>query len=132
MPPILTPIFVFLGQARGDFATTINIWAHTSKTPQIVVHCATSNDVQAGLTIAREAGLPVSVRAGGHDWVGRALCDGVVLDLTPMRWAEVSQDRATVRIGGGSRGMDVYTLFAIISSGSNAGMTSRKYSDMVN
>lgn len=62
------------------------------------------------MKLAREVGLPLSVRAGGHDWVGRALCDGIVLDLTPMRQVEISTDQQSVRIGGGARGADVYPV----------------------
>jgi len=93
-----------------DYATVARIWAHADSVPQVVLHCATTADVQAGIRLAQETGLPLSVRAGGHDWVGRALCNGIVLDLTPMRWAEVSPDRQSVRVGGGARGVDVYPV----------------------
>ena len=55
---------------------------------------------------ARDCGLPLSVRGGGHDWAGRALCDGVVIDLSGMRSVAVAPDeRATV--SGGARAADV-------------------------
>lgn len=92
------------------YTSTTTIWAHANSKPRVVLHCVNAADVQAGIRLAQEARLPLSVRAGGHDWVGRALCDGVVLDLTPMRWAEVSPDQKSVRVGGGSRGVDVYPV----------------------
>src|SRR5260221_14439864 len=51
---------------------------------------------------ARAAGLPVSVRNGGQDWVGRALRDGgLVLDLTPVRQClvDVEAFEATISCG---------------------------------
>src|SRR6476469_4649628 len=54
--------------------------------PAVVVRCASAEDVQAGVRVAREYGLPLSVRGGGHDWVGRAVRDGgLTLDLSAMR-----------------------------------------------
>lgn len=93
-----------------QYLEVTKIWPHAARQPQVVVHCADVEDVKAGIRLARETELPLSVRAGGHDWVGRALCDGVVLDLTPMRSVEVSPDRTTVRISGGARGVDVYPV----------------------
>jgi FAD/FMN-containing dehydrogenase len=38
------------------------------------------------------------VRGGGHDWAGRALCDGIVIDLSGMKDVAVGSDRHTARI----------------------------------
>ena len=59
-------------------------------TPRMVVHCRTIPDIQLAMSAARSAGLALSVRGGGHDWAGRALCDGLVLDLSGMRDVQVS------------------------------------------
>lgn len=92
------------------YQAVTNIWAHSGSKPKVVLHCTNVADVQAGIKLAREVSLPISVRAGGHDWVGRALCDGVVLDLTPMRAVQVPPGDKTIRIGGGARGIDVYPV----------------------
>ena len=52
--------------------------------PRAVVHCRTPQDVQSWIRAARDCDLPLSVRGGGHDWAGRALCDGLVIDLSGM------------------------------------------------
>jgi FAD/FMN-containing dehydrogenase len=75
--------------------------------PRIVVHCRTMADIQLAIAAARSAGLALSVRGGGHDWAGRALCDGLVLDLSGMRDVHVSPDRRCARISGGARAVDV-------------------------
>jgi FAD binding domain-containing protein/berberine-like enzyme len=76
--------------------------------PAVVVRCVTTADVQAGVRIAREHGVPVSVRGGGHDFWGRALRPGgLVLDLTGMRQVRVDADRRVATVGGGALSSDV-------------------------
>jgi FAD/FMN-containing dehydrogenase len=94
----------------GDerYAAATGTWAkQIGVTPHFVVHCRTANDVQAAIRAARERDLPLSVRGGGHDWAGRALCDGVVIDLTDMRGVILDSDRRAVTAGGGARARDI-------------------------
>src|SRR5215467_2707856 len=71
------------GDERYAAATTI--WAKPiGRAPHAVVHCRTPEDVQLAVRAARDCDLPLSVRGGGHDWAGRALCPGIVIDLSPM------------------------------------------------
>src|SRR6201999_366482 len=56
---------------------------------------------------AREHDLPLSIRGGGHDWAGRALCDGIVADMTGTRHVVLDAGQGTVTIGGGARAGDV-------------------------
>jgi FAD/FMN-containing dehydrogenase len=70
----------------GDgYAAATAIWAKpVGPMPRAVVHCRTTDDVQLWIAIARDYGLPLSVRSGGHHWAGRALCAGIVIDLSGM------------------------------------------------
>src|ERR1700733_15523029 len=54
----------------------------------------------------RACGLPLSVRGGGDDWTGRALCDGVVIDLGGMRSVAVASNE-TAEVSGGARFADI-------------------------
>ena len=73
------------GDARYAAATAI--WAKpVGRMPRAVAHCRTPEDVQWALRAARECHLPLSVRGGGHDWAGRALCEGLVIDLSGMNF----------------------------------------------
>ena len=56
---------------------------------------------------ARDCGLPLSVRGGGHGWAGRALCAGVVIDLSGMNGVSVDADHRSAMISGGARAADV-------------------------
>src|SRR5262245_22460677 len=90
------------------YATATAIWAKPVRgMPRAVVHCRSSLDVQAAIRAARDCDLPLSVRGGGHDWAGRALCEGLVIDLSEMRRVAVYRENGTGRIGGGTRASDV-------------------------
>jgi FAD/FMN-containing dehydrogenase len=77
-----------------DYARTRQIWNRAVEyQPALFAVCETSTDVQAAVRAARRHGLPFSVRGGGHDWAGRALCpDGLVIDLSRMRQVVVDPD----------------------------------------
>jgi FAD binding domain-containing protein/berberine-like enzyme len=94
----------------GDdrYAAATNIWAkQVGVAPGAVAHCRTAEDVQDAIRAARERELPMSVRGGGHDWAGRALCDGVVIDLSGMRNVMLDSDGRSATIAGGARAGDV-------------------------
>ncbi|ASW01509.1 FAD-binding oxidoreductase [Paraburkholderia aromaticivorans] len=73
----------------GDptFEQARSIWnAMIDRHPAIIVRCAGVADVRQGVAFARENGLPLAIRGGGHNIGGSALCDdGVVLDLSQMK-----------------------------------------------
>jgi len=76
--------------------------------PSIVAFCNQLEDVQAAVRAARRHGLPLSVRGGGHDWAGRALChDGLVIDLTGMRDVAVDPRARVATVAGGAWAKDV-------------------------
>ena len=87
------------------YATATAIWAKSDCTPRAVVHCQTPDDVQAAIRVARTCDLPLSVRGGGHDWAGRALCDGLVIDLSGMNRTDLYLEISTARVGGGTRAL---------------------------
>jgi len=66
--------------ARQVFNGAVDRW------PTLFAFCESARDVQEAVRAARAYGLPLSVRGGGHDWVGRALSHhGLVVDLSRMR-----------------------------------------------
>src|ERR1700742_419478 len=97
------------GEAR--YATAMNTWARqTGVRPAAIVHCRAANDVSAAIRAARRRGLPLSVRGGGHDWAVRALCDGLVIDLSPMRGVTIAADHRSALIAGGALVSDIVAL----------------------
>jgi FAD/FMN-containing dehydrogenase len=93
----------------GDgYAAATAIWAKpVGPMPRAVVHCRTTDDVQSAIRAARDCGLPLSVRGGGHHWAGRALCAGIVIDLSAMNGVSVAADHRSAIIAGGARAADV-------------------------
>ncbi|RDI44729.1 FAD-binding oxidoreductase [Nocardia mexicana] len=76
--------------------------------PGVILHCLHPSDVQTGVRAARDAGVPLSVRGGGHDWAGRALTDGgLTLDLSGMRRVEVDRQAEVAHVAGGATAADV-------------------------
>src|SRR6476620_7946503 len=73
--------------------------------PALIASCTGTADVLAALRFARDRGLEISVRGGGHAVAGHALCDGgVVIDLSPMTSVRVDPESRPpcARAGGGA------------------------------
>src|SRR6476659_7391673 len=80
------------------------IWNATiDKHPGAIVRCSTTADVVQAVKFAREHGILVAVRGGGHNIAGSALLDeGIVIDLSAMRAAHVDPAARRVTIEGGA------------------------------
>ena len=66
--------------------------------PGIIARCAEVADVVDAVNFARNNGLLVSVRGGGHNVSGNAVCDGgLMIDLSPMKGVRVDLDSKTAR-----------------------------------
>ncbi|GAA3346764.1 FAD-dependent oxidoreductase [Amorphoplanes nipponensis] len=88
----------------AGFAAARQVWnAAVTAQPAVIARCRDAADVSAAVRAAGEAGVPLSVRAGGHDWAGRALRgDGLVVDLTGMRGVTVDAPGRTATVQGGA------------------------------
>jgi FAD/FMN-containing dehydrogenase len=72
------------------------------KRPAAVVRCTGTADVAAAIGLARDEGLDLSVRGGGHSAPGFGTNDGgIVIDLSPLQDVTVNTDAKTARAGGG-------------------------------
>ncbi|MEX2197014.1 MAG: FAD-binding oxidoreductase [Thermoleophilaceae bacterium] len=70
--------------------------------PALIVRCTGVADVIAAVKFARETGLEVAVRGGGHSFPGLSVCDGgVVIDLRPMRGIRVDPEARRARAQAG-------------------------------
>ena len=78
--------------------------------PALVVRPTGVDDVVSALRFAREDDLLIAVRCGGHSIPGLSTCDdGIVIDLSRMRGAEVDPERRTALLSGGSLLADLDT-----------------------
>ena len=75
------------------------VWnAMIDKRPALIARCSGTADVIAAVNFAREHNLLLSVRGGGHNIAGTALCDdGLTIDLSNMKGLHVDLKTRTVR-----------------------------------
>ncbi len=77
--------------------------AMIDRRPAVVVRCTGTDDVVAAVNFARENGLDLAVRGGGHSVPGFGTADdAVVIDLSGMRDVQVDPARRTARAQGGA------------------------------
>ncbi|MEU6484228.1 FAD-binding oxidoreductase [Streptomyces sp. NPDC046887] len=76
--------------------------------PAGVLSVASTADVARGIAWAREQGLPVVARGGGHSYAGQAATTGLVLDLHGLNSVTVDAERELVTVGGGARSGELY------------------------
>jgi FAD/FMN-containing dehydrogenase len=101
--------------------------------PKVVIRAEQVADVIAAVNFARDSGLDLSVRGGGHSAPGFGTNDGgVVIDLSPMRHVHVDPRARTARAGGGATWGDfnyathaygLATTGGIVSTTGVAGLT---------
>lgn len=76
--------------------------------PKLIVQCEGVGDVVAAVEFVRDHGPRVSIRGGGHNVAGGAVCDdGVVIDLSRMRTVRVNPGARRVVAQGGTRLADI-------------------------
>ena len=85
------------------------IWnAMIAKRPALIARVSGSADVVACVNFARETGMPLSVRGGGHNVAGAALCDGgLMIAMSLRRGVRVDPGCRIVRVEGGATWGDV-------------------------
>ena len=77
--------------------------AMIDKRPGLFAMCKNTDDVVAAVNFGRENNLLVAVRGGGHNGGGLGLCeDGLVIDLSGIKFVDVDTTDNTVKVGGGN------------------------------
>ena len=80
------------------------IWnAMIDRRPAVIVQCAEADDVLHAISYARKNGLEISIRGGGHNIAGSALCDnGVLIDLSNMKTVRVDAQKRRAYVEPGA------------------------------
>src|SRR5438105_1738982 len=72
------------------------------KKPRLIARCADVADVIRSINLGRESDVLVAVRGGGPNAGGLGICDdGLVIDLSPIKYTRVHPTARTVTVGGG-------------------------------
>src|SRR5215210_596649 len=87
---VITPDDAAYDEARAVFYGGID------RRPALVIRIADATDVSRVITLARESGLELAVRSGGHSVAGHSFSDGgIVLDFSEMKELEIDVGRRT-------------------------------------
>jgi FAD/FMN-containing dehydrogenase len=91
------------------FAEATQIWnAMIGIKPGLVVRPLTTQDVVTAVNFARDNGIQLSIKGGGHNIAGLALSDGgLTMDMSAMRDVAVNSTNRTARVGPGCTLADV-------------------------
>ncbi|MDO9274830.1 MAG: FAD-binding oxidoreductase [Lutibacter sp.] len=74
-----------------------------NKHPGLIVKCVDVADVIASVNFGKKNNLLIAVRGGGHNGGGLGICDdGLVIDLSGIKFVRVDTSNNTVRVGGGN------------------------------
>ena len=95
--------------ASGEYEAARKVYnGMIDRHPDLVVRCANVADVRTAVNFARQQGLTVAVRGGGHNGAGLGVCDhGMVIDLSPMKGVRVDPVTKTVRAEAGCNQADL-------------------------
>lgn len=98
-----------LAPADAAYDAARSVWnAMIDRCPAVIVRAKVPADVIAAVNHARERGLPISIRGGGHNVAGHAVGqDGVMIDLSQMRGVRVDPDARRAFVEGGATWRDV-------------------------
>ena len=79
-----------------------------NKRPRMIVYCRDVSDVISCVNFARNNKLLLSIRSGGHNGGGLGICDdGLVIDLSAIKYTKVDPVAKTVVAGGGCTWGDI-------------------------
>ena len=92
-----------------DYDGARAVWnGSVDRRPRLIARCGGTADVAAAVRFARDRGLEIAVRGGGHSVGGTAVCDdGIVIDLSAMRAVSVDPGERTALVQGGALWGDV-------------------------
>lgn len=107
----------FRAQLRGELLDTAHpayndtriVWnGMIDRRPAFIARCRTAADVAAAVGFARDNGLAIAIRSGGHNVAGYAVCDGgLMIDMSLMNGVRLAPDLGSAIVEGGATWGDV-------------------------
>ncbi|MFT4612362.1 MAG: hypothetical protein ACJA1H_002675 [Glaciecola sp.] len=105
-------IKTFKSQLKGDLISPLDANYNEirqvyngmiDKHPGVFAMCEGPDDVIASVNFGRDNNVLIAIRGGGHSGPGLGLCnDGLVIDLSGIKFVDVDTSNNTVKVGGGN------------------------------
>lgn len=119
--PVITPDHMDYDTARAVYNGMID------KRPAAILQVSQVADVMAAVNFARDEGMDIALRGGGHSAPGFGTCDGgLVIDFVNCRGVRVDPSTATARAEGGATWADfnhATNAFGLATTGGIIGST---------
>jgi FAD/FMN-containing dehydrogenase len=95
--------------SNGEYEAARKVYnGMIDRRPAAIARCVDVADVITAVNFARQEGITVAIRGGGHNDAGLGVCDqGRVIDLSPMKGVRIDPVNRTVRVGPGCTQGDV-------------------------
>ncbi|HEX2844171.1 MAG TPA: FAD-dependent oxidoreductase, partial [Candidatus Limnocylindria bacterium] len=95
---------VLIAPGDDEYDAHREVWnAMVDRRPALIARCTSAADVAAAVLHARDAGLEIGVKCGGHSVLGLSVPDGgLMIDLTPMGSVRVDTVARRASVGGGA------------------------------
>jgi FAD/FMN-containing dehydrogenase len=92
-----------------EYDRSRSVWNGTiDRRPALIACCSTAEEVADAIRFAREHGLQLAIRGGGHSYAGHSVCDGgLMLHLGAMNGVLVDSSARRAVCGGGATWADV-------------------------
>jgi FAD/FMN-containing dehydrogenase len=115
-----------LDPTDADYETSCAIWnGMIKRRPALIARPTSTADVVRAVEFARDQGIALSVRGGGHSAAGKALVDeGLVIDLSEMRAVDVDPENRIARAQGGATWAEFDAAAHMYGLGTTGGMIS--------
>lgn len=98
-----------LSPGDSEFDEARSLWnVRFDRKPDLIARCTSHDDVAQAVAYAKDEGVELSVKCGGHNYAGKTVAEGgVLIDLSAMKSIEVDTEARTVRIGAGVTGAEL-------------------------
>lgn len=115
-----------LADGNGDYDIERKVWnGMIDRRPAVIAQCLTNDDVVQSVKFAKDNNLIISVRGGGHNVTGNAVCDkGIMIDLSRMRTVNVDPERQIAEVQTGATWGDFDKATQQFSLASTGGLIS--------
>ncbi len=115
-----------LDRSSPAYDATRVVWnGMIDRKPFLIACCRNAADVSAAVSFARNHGLPIAIRSGGHNVAGYAVCEGgVMIDMTLLNGVRLSPNLDRAYVEGGAHWLDVDAATAPFNRATPGGLIS--------